>query len=500
MSTEGRRGSLAVSAALTSAAQALAMVSGGVLAVLVAIRVGVNAETDGFFAAYGVYSVTLLFAQSARTTVVARIVEAGDPLEGLDRFLGSALVVFLGFGLLFVPLGSALASLLTGDLPDVAHETATTTLLILWPATGIQLFAALAAALLGLRGSFGLAALGFGGGSLASIVAFLVLEPPLGIDALPLSILLGATLTGAVLAYGLLREGWRPGARIVGNAWRGGPRGAGVLVASSVSFLLQQLAFLVSLAVAARIGSGVVTSYSYAYAAIGLLIALPSSVSIVLAAPLASDWDRREESLLVHHRAIAAAALLIVVPVAAGAWLLGPAVGAEVLRGFEQDEVDLTVTLFLILLPTVVATGALSVPLTALFTLGRLGPLAIASAILLAVHSAACVAAGALDSEELLAAAASLGAVVSVFVVFALVSRRYLGMASAAIGAVVARVVAAGAVAFVPLALLLNAADVPAADWLAFAGGFAVFALIVRTLLPAERDVSERLVRALLPG
>ncbi len=498
MSTEERRGGVAVSAALTSAAQALAMVSGGLLAVLVAIRIGADARTDGFFAAYGVYAVTVLFAQSARTTVVARLVESGDPFEGLNRFLGAGLVVFAAFGVAFVALGSPLASALTGDLPDAAHDAAFTTLVILWPATGIQLFAALAAAVLGLRGDFGRAAAAFGGGSLSAIVAFLALEPVLGIDALPVALLLGSVLTGAVIGAGLVRAGWRPSAAILGAARRGGARGAGVLVASSISFLLQQIAYLVSLGVAARLGEGVVTSYSYAYAAIGLLIALPSSVSVVIAAPLATDWDRREESLLVHHRAIASAALLVVVPVAAAAWLVGPEVGSAVLRGFTDGEVDLTVTLFLILLPTVVATGAMSVPLTALFTLGRLGPLAVASAILLGVHSVICVAAGTLDSEELLAAAASLGAVLSVFVVFALVSRRYLAMASVAIGAIVARLAVAGAVAFVPVALALRALDAPLADALALVSGTALFALLVRVALPAEREVTARLARALL--
>ena len=54
MSDAPRGGGVARSAAITSVSQATSMVAGGVLAVLVAVRIGNNAHTDGFFAAYGV--------------------------------------------------------------------------------------------------------------------------------------------------------------------------------------------------------------------------------------------------------------------------------------------------------------------------------------------------------------------------------------------------------------------------------------------------------------
>jgi hypothetical protein len=74
----GRR-SLAGNAAITSASQAATMITGGLLAVLVAAMIGSTAETDGFFAAYGVYAMIVSFAQSARTTIVARLLRGSAP-------------------------------------------------------------------------------------------------------------------------------------------------------------------------------------------------------------------------------------------------------------------------------------------------------------------------------------------------------------------------------------------------------------------------------------
>ena len=43
---------------------------------MIVLKFGKNARTDGLFAAYGVYGVLSLIAQSLRITVVARLLEA----------------------------------------------------------------------------------------------------------------------------------------------------------------------------------------------------------------------------------------------------------------------------------------------------------------------------------------------------------------------------------------------------------------------------------------
>ncbi|HEX6389234.1 MAG TPA: hypothetical protein VFZ89_07305, partial [Solirubrobacteraceae bacterium] len=133
------------------------MVSGGALALLVAATEGSTAATDGFFAAFAVYAAIVSFAQSTRTTIVARLIEGPSRFSELDRYLGAGALVALLVVVAFGPLGGVVSELLTGDLPDEAYDTARLALLILIPSAALQLFAALGAAMLGALERFMLA-------------------------------------------------------------------------------------------------------------------------------------------------------------------------------------------------------------------------------------------------------------------------------------------------------------------------------------------------------
>ena len=110
-----------------------------------------------------------------------------------------------------------------------------------------------------------------------------------------------------------------------------------VLLISSVSFLMAQVGFIVILGVGARLGVGVITVYTYAYMAMGLVQAVfVSSVPMVMAAPLSQTWDRRPETLLPHHEAVLRAGMLLVVPVLAAAALIGTDVAGFVLAGVQR--------------------------------------------------------------------------------------------------------------------------------------------------------------------
>lgn len=481
MGERSRRTGFAASTAVTSLSYAASMVAGGVIALLVAIEIGNDARTDGFFAAYGVYSIAILFAQSARTTIVARLVEHEGRFGGFDRFLAGGLVVVVALGVLLVPLGGVIAGVLTGDLPQEAADTARTALLVLWPAIALQVFAALGAAMLGVLGDFVVAAVAFVGGGLTSIAGFLVLEPPLGIDGLAVALVAGSLVSAAVIAWALWREGWRPA--LAGDALGA----ARLLLVASLSALLTQAGYVVTLAFGARLGEGVLTVFTYAYMGMGLLLAvLATSIPMVLAAPLAQTWDRRPASLLPHNEAILRAGLLLLVPVVAAVWLVGREVGEVVLGKFSDGDVDLTVDLFLLLAPNVVWGLVLAVPYTAVMTLGRYRAIAGVTAAVVAVQVALAAVAVAADSPELLAISVPAASVVSVLGTLWLVSRSYAGAMGARAAAIVGRVLLVAVAAYLPVALLLP-------DLLAFVAGSALFALGVATLLPPERDIARRI-------
>jgi peptidoglycan biosynthesis protein MviN/MurJ (putative lipid II flippase) len=474
--------SVAFDTALTGIATAMTMVSGGIFALLIAARFGSDARTDGFFAAYGLYTVAVLVAQSMRTTIVGRLVDGETRFAGFDAFLAAVGVLALAGGVLFVALGEVLAELLTED--PTSRATASDALRLLWPAATLQLVAALAAAMLGVLGDFGRAALALGAGSLTSIVAFLALAPALEIDAISVGLVIGAVVTAVPLVASLARVGWRPRRR--GSALRG----AGLVLLGAGPVALAQVVYLVSAAAAARGDAGSVTVYSYGYFAHGLVLALlASSVSIVLAAPIAATWDRDVASLRPHIETVLRAGLVLLVPAVAAVALLGHEVTAAALPKFSDAQVDDIVGVFLALAPAVVFTQAIAVPLVALFAQGDYAKAAGVGVPVVILHAVVSLAIAGTDLVTLALVASGTSLVFSTSLAAALFGRATGGFLLL-VGREIATVGLAGAVAFGVAELTLGGVGDVA---VLVAGGLA-FAAIVAVLLPHHRAVVLRLV------
>jgi peptidoglycan biosynthesis protein MviN/MurJ (putative lipid II flippase) len=490
-----RPGSVASNAAITSVSQAATMVSGGVLALVVAATIGTNAETDGFFAAFAAYSTVVAFAQSARTTVVARMLEGTERFTAFDQYLGAGLLLLAMVAIAFGLLGDPIAGLLTGSLPPAARDTAATALLLFIPASGLQIFAAFGAAMLGALEDFLWAGVAFVVGSLLSIVAFVALQPSLDVDGLAVAILIGSALSAAIVAVRLVREGWRPSRTTVTQP-RAAAGAASVLLISSVSFLIAQLGYLVTLGIGARLGVGTITVYTYSYLAMGLVQAIfVSSVPMVMAAPLSLTWDRRPTSLLPHHEAVVRAGMLLVVPVLAAAALVGTDAARFVLREFTDSQSTLVIALFLILSVNVIWGLMNTVPYAALVGVGRYGALAVITAGVVAIQIAVAFGAGAADSVYLLAAAVPISTAATVVTTLFIVAPGYAAVAGPRLTAIVLRFLAVGAFAYGAPYVAAELLDVPAAGWLAFAVGSLLYGYL-GTIRPAEREIAARLMAA----
>lgn len=474
------------------------MIAGGILALLIAATIGNTPRTDGFFAAYAVYSLCVLFAQSARTSIVARIIDERDPMTGFNRFLGAGLLIFAVLGVVLVALGGQVSGLITGSLPQTAHDSARTALLILWPAVAGQLFASLGAAALALRGSFGVPALAFGSGGFISIVVFVVVQPGLHINAVPVAILAGSCASAMITAAALWHASWRPSLSIIVDLAENARR-ARLLVVASISLLLAHLSYLITLAVAAHLGQGVVTNYSYAYSGVLLITALlSSSVSIVLAGALAHSWDRRPETLRPHHVRVFSFGILLLAPCVAAAALIGNDVGYVLLAKFSHFDVRRTIGFFLVLCPAIVGAMAIAIPETALYTLGRYTAAALRSVALLLLHAAVCLLAWALGSVWLLVAALSINSAFSILVLLALIYGETMIAVTRELLRVVARVAAVAAVTFgVPGLAAVAAGGGPGPHAVAFVIGLVLFTFGVRSFLPVERALGAELVHSL---
>src|SRR2546422_11514798 len=94
---QGRR--LVGSAAVTAVLQVTTMALGGVIAILIFHAFGKGRDTDGLFAAYGVYGIVVILAQTFRTTMVPRLGTGDDLWPNLDRLAGAAAMIFAVAGI-----------------------------------------------------------------------------------------------------------------------------------------------------------------------------------------------------------------------------------------------------------------------------------------------------------------------------------------------------------------------------------------------------------------
>ena len=272
---------------LTGLAQvALSLAAAGAGALL-AQKFGRSAETDGFLAAYAVYTLLVFAAQAFRLVVVADLTRAAREgrLAAESRayaiaFLALAVPVCILVGILSHPLGE----LVTGTLPERSAHIAARALVILVPAAFGQLLASLAASALAALDSYATAAVGFGASGLVGLALFAALAGPVGIVALAWALLVNAVVALSVPLWALYRRGAlagpAPGRPDIG------PRLWHLLQGAAVPLALQAC-YLAALRFASRLGVGEVTSFTYAYLAASTLVgATGFALGVISSAPL----------------------------------------------------------------------------------------------------------------------------------------------------------------------------------------------------------------------
>lgn len=282
--------------------------------VVIAREFGSGAETDGFFAAYGVFLVLVLAASAVRVAVLPPLARSrneqafGSVLASYAVAVSVVAVPALALGVL---ANDWVAGQLTGDLPASARETAADALVFLVPAAVAHLFAALAASALAAHDSYGTAAAGYALGSVLGLAVILWRVGEDGIVACAWGTLVNGVVALAVpLAALVFRARWgrrRPLAVA--------SRLAELARAAALPIVLQAF-FVVCLRFASDLGTGAVTSLTYAYFVAAALVSVTaSSLGMVSSVPLAraalspARASRHVVSMsLVSFAAVAAAA------------------------------------------------------------------------------------------------------------------------------------------------------------------------------------------------
>ncbi|TML79256.1 MAG: hypothetical protein E6G07_08060 [Actinobacteria bacterium] len=492
MSTERTRG-MASNAAITAVTQVASMTIGAAIAFVILLRFGKNRETDGLFAAYGIYGIVVVIAQTFRTTIVARLVEGGSLFAALDRYLGAITVIFLGAGFPLVLLGDPLAHLVIGHLGSTATHTARIALLVLWLAAGLQLVSALLAAALAVREEFAVPGGAYVTGGVVSIAGLLGFAPLLGIQAVPLGLCLGGAVTAGVMSTRLARLGYRPSLAGLVPDGRSVSR-AGLLLWAAVGAVSGQVAYVVTIGFAARLGTGAPTLYTYAnFVFILFMAGIAGSMTIVLAPRIAETWDRRPESLRGPMLEVFRAGLMMVLPVVAVVAIAGPVVARIALSPRDSRTV---VDVLLMLSGGLVAGIAVPVPQIAIYTEGRYGTLAALSAAGVVLQFALCAAVLGIHSLVALAAASLVTGVVLGVVTLVVVLGHGTAPVLGMLGRELLLVGVVAAVAFVP-AGAIGFAGGPVVRPFAALAGLAAFVALAPRVLPRHWELAQRALRPL---
>src|SRR5215210_2491928 len=450
---------------LTGVATVVLSGSAAVAAAILAQKFGRDAGTDGFLVAYGVYVTITLAAQALRLTAVPELTRTDGWAFG--SYAGAVLAVGIPATVLAWVLSVPIGDVLTGGLPDVAAELAADALPWLIPAAFGQVLAALAAATLAARDRFVAAAVGFSAGGIAGLVVFVTLADAHGLVSLAWGLAVNAAISLAIPLAALVGE-------LRALRW-GGVRRRLVLLAeaAAVPVALQAL-YLLCLRLAASLGVGAVTSFSFAYFFAAVLVAgTATSLSIISTAELTRrNVDPAEAVAHVVHGAWLS---LVLIGAAAGVFaLVGAPIAAAVLGDAYSGDVGVELgRLVVALTPWMVGAVGFSLAFPLLYVLEKsrvLLPIAIGAVPL-------AIALRELWGLEGLAVALGISTLVVLAALLFALSRRALAESALSLARVAGVVALLAGASFGLLSLV-------AGDAVAAVAGLAAYTALVALLRP----------------
>lgn len=471
------------SAALTAASMLVVTLFSAVVGVVIAREFGITAETDGFFAAYGVFIVVVLAAQAIRIAVIPTLTRARDERRLAGELAGLALAtaaVAVPLVLVAELAAAPIGELLTGGGSAVARDTAAEALRWMVPAAAAHLFAGVAASGLAAYDDYATAALGYAGGSTAALALILARVEPDGIVA----VAWGMALNGAIaLLVPLAGLGWRAYAtRMPAAAMR--PQGPGLgsrlgLFAGAAALpIALQLLYLACLPFAGRLAEGTVTTFSFAYLGSSALVTVTaSSLGLVSSAPLTRVGIGAEQ--VARHVVSVSWLALVFVGGAAGVFAFAgadivEAILGDAYRGDVGAELGGLVAAFG---PWMVASVGVTIAFPLAFVAGRSRALPWIGAAALAAQVP--LAWAAVSLFELRGLALALAAATFLVLAGLLAQLDALGRTARGLAVAAAMLGAAALVAFLPPALVLG----PVATALA---GLGLYVALVGAWRPRE--------------
>jgi hypothetical protein len=482
------------SAALTAVSTLVVTGFAAVVGVVIAHEFGRTEETDGFFAAYGVFIVIVLASQALRVAVLPSLARARE-----DRRLAGAVAGFAtALAVVALPLlavgylaAGSIADVLTGSGSATAQDVCADALRWLVPAAIAHLFAGLAASGLAALDDYATAALGYALGSTAALTMIVTRVDADGMAALWWGVALNGAISLVVPSLGLA---WRAArARMPAGAVRpsGPPLRArlGIFATAAALPIALQLLYVVCLPFAGRVEPGAVTSFGYAYlGAAGLVSITAFSIGLVSSVPLTRIG--LGEGAVARHVTSATWIALTVIGAAVGAFAVaGGQIVERVLGDAYGGDIGQEVSrLVVVLSPWMVASVGVNVSFPLAFVVDRLKALPWIGLGALAVQVLLAWICSELFGLDGLAVALAM----STFLVLGALLR-VLGALESGLRGIVGAALAVTAVtvvAYVPLGLVVGSAAAALA-------GLAVYCVLVALWRPRGLTRSWGYLRAL---
>jgi hypothetical protein len=483
-----------VSGAVTAAALAVQAGLAAVVGIVLAREFGRGPETDGFFAAYGVFIVLLLAATAIRVAVLPPLARARADrrLSGETASYALALA-FVAVPTLLVAVVAAgpIAEVLTRDASGPARETAADAIPWMVAAALLQLYAGLTASALAALDDYVTAAAGYALASVIGLAYILLRVDAEGVVALPHGMTLNGAVAVAVPAVALAlraRGELMPRTAVVPTRASFGARLADMGRSVALPLAMQALV-LVCIPLAGREGVGAQTSFGYAYLLSAAVVGVTaSSLGLVTSVPLTRAG--LGPRLTARHVVSSSWLALAVIGATAGVFALA---GEPIVRALLGDEYASDVgaelgRLVVLFSLWAVASIGFSVTFPLLFVAGRGKGLPALSIAIVAVHVPLAWAGQELAGLDGLALALALTTWLTLVTMLA----RLGAVASAVRGLAAAALVVAAiaAVAFVPPGVLLG----PLA---AAAAGLTLYAILLAVLRPPGLRAAWHYLRAL---
>lgn len=382
--------------AMSIATFAMAAAS-GIQAVLYLGRFGVDGRTDGFFAAFALYTTLGVFSQSLRVAAVPLLVKphARLSMREFAAVLGLIALVLLA---LTVALAGPLAHALAPGLSDADRSVTESALPILGLATVLQLWAAGGATVLAIRGRFFTVAGAYIGGATAGLASYIVLMSTAGELTLGWSMLTMAVVTCVWMLIGVQTSGGLEPSETRLHIGRLFAK-SGLLLGLTVVYLAFNLLFVITLSFASHGGTGDATVLSYGYLLASYLVA---GTGMALGMSRIPDMTRaaRAERRKVLTKTVPQGfrySIMAVLPTLAVVIVAGAPIVHKVFpNSLSAEGVETLRTFVALLIPWTIAALLVNFLLPPMFALGRGKLLNMLALPLVLVHVAVTAIASAL--------------------------------------------------------------------------------------------------------